>query len=144
MIPEAIHKRIARMAVILLGAIIFGVIYALASHDRILLLLTLSLAVAGGLKTLFLVRAVQKREYVTMEGSLLSVRRNHIRKCQFLVIADDAGKETEISVKGRTALAVGKRYRLYLSPVNPLTGQIPQEAGFLGTGRTLLGYEEIS
>lgn len=143
MIPEAILNRIVRMALLLLTVVVFGVIYSLVTHDRIMLLLTLVLAIAGGIKVLFLFRSVRKQEYSTVEGTLISARRLPVRKCQILTISDGDGRETEICVKGHAPVMAGRRYRLYLSQEDPITGQLPQEVRRLGTARTLLGYEEV-
>lgn len=143
MIPDAILSRIARLALVLLAAILFGVIYGLVSHDRIMLLLTSVLAITGGAKILLLFRSVRKREFCTIEATILSLRRNRLRQCQILSLADDSGNETEICIKGKTALAVGSKYRLYLSEEDPVAGQLPESAGFLKPARVLLGYEKL-
>ena len=143
MIPDAILSRIARLALVLLAVIIFGVIYGLVSHDRIMLLLTLVLAIAGGMKIAILFHSVQKQEYCTVEATILSLRRNHLRQCQVLRMSDDAGNESEIFLKGRTALSVGSKYRLFLSREEPISMQIPVAAGLLKPTRTLLGYEKL-
>ena len=143
MIPDAILSRIARLALVLLAAILFGVIYGLVSQDRIMLLLTLVLAIAGGAKILLLLRSVRKREFCTIEATILSLRRNHLRQCQVLSLSDDSGNETEICIKGKMALAVGSKYRLYLSEEDPVAGQLPESAGFLKPARVLLGYEKL-
>ena len=143
MIPEVILSRIAKLILLLFVALVFGVIYSLATHDRIMLLLTLVLAIAGGMKVLVLFRSVRKQEYSTVEGTLISARRLPVRKCQILTISDGDGRETEIRVKGHAPVMAGRRYRLYLSKEDPITQQLPQEVRRLGTARTLLGYEEI-
>lgn len=143
MIPDAILSRIARLALVLLAAILFGVVYGLVSRDRIMLLLTLVLAIAGGAKILLLFRSVRKREFCTIEATILSLRRNHLRQCQVLSLSDDSGKETEICIKGKSALAVGSKYRLFLSEEDPIAGQLPELVGFLKPARILLGYEKL-
>ena len=143
MIPDAILSRIARLALVLLAAILFGVIYGLVSHDRIMLLLTSVLAITGGAMILLLFRSVRKREFCTIEATILSLRRNRLRQCQVLSLSDDSGNETEICIKGKTALAVGSKYRLYLSEEDPVAGQLPESAGFLKPARVLLGYEKL-
>ena len=143
MIPQVILSRIAKLVLLLFAALVFGVIYSLVTHDRIMLLLTLVLAIAGGTKVLFLLRSVRKREYTTVEGTLISARRLPVRKCQILTISDGDGRETEICVKGHAPVMAGRRYRLYLSQEDPITEQLPQEVRRLGTARTLLGYEEV-
>ena len=143
MIPEAILNRIVRMALLLLAVVVFGVIYSLLTHDRIMLLLTIVLAIAGGMKVFFLFRSVRKQEYSTVEGTLISAQRLLIRKCQVLTISDVGGRETEIRVKGHVPVMAGRRYRLYLSQEDPITEKLPQEVRRLGITRTLLGYEEV-
>lgn len=143
MIPQVILTRIAKLALLLFAALVFGVIYSLVTHDRIMLLLTLVLAIAGGTKVLFLLRSVRKREYTTVEGTLISARRLPVRKCQVLTISDDGGRETEISIKGRVPLTAGKRYRLYLSQEDPISVQLQQTSRYLRAPRTLFGYETV-
>lgn len=144
MIPQVILTRIAKLALLLFAALVFGVIYSLVTHDRIMLLLTLVLAIAGGTKVLFLLRSVRKREYTTVEGTLISARRLPGRKCQVLTISVDGGRETEmVSIKGRVPLAAGKRYRLYLSQEDPISVQLQQTSRYLRAPRTLFGYETV-
>ena len=143
MIPQVILTRIAKLVLLLFAALVFGVIYSLATHDRIMLLLTLVLAIAGGTKVLFLLHSVRKREYTTVEGTLISARRLPGRKCQVLTISVDGGRETEISIKGRVPLTAGKRYRLYLSQENPISVQLQQTSRYLRAPRTLFGYETV-
>ena len=143
MIPDAILSRIARLALILLASVILGVVYGLISHDRIMLLLTLVLAITGGIKLGALFCSVRKREYCTIEATVVSLRRNHLRKCQVLLLSDDSGNETEICVRGKVQLSAGSRYRLFLSPEDPISDQLPEGAGFLKPARILLGFEKI-
>ena len=143
MIPEVILTRIAKLALLLFAALVFGLIYSLVTHDRIMLLLTLVLVIAGGTKVLFLLSSVRKREYTSVEGTLISARRLPVRKCQILTISDDDGRETEISVKGRIPLTAGKRYRLYLSQENPISVQLQQTSRYLRAPRILFGYETV-
>ncbi len=141
MIPDAILSRIAKLFLLLSAALVFGIIYGIATHDRILLLLSIALAIAGGVKITVLFLSARKKEYEIVEGTVTSLRRIPVRKCQVLKIANDAGAESEILVKGRAALKAGKRYRLYLSCEEPITGNLP-ECDFLRPARALLGFEE--
>lgn len=141
MIPDAILSRIAKLFLLLSAALVFGIIYGIATHDRILLLLSIALAIAGGVKITVLFLSARKKEYEIVEGTVTSLRRIPVRKCQVLKIANDAGAEAEILVKGRAALKAGKRYRLYLSCEEPITGNLP-ESDFLRPARALLGFEE--
>ncbi len=141
MIPDAILSRIAKLFLLLSAALVFGIIYGIATHDRILLLLSIALAIAGGVKITVLFLSARKKEYEIVEGTVTSLRRIPVRKCQVLKIANDAGAEAEILVKGRPALKAGKRYRLYLSCEEPITGNLP-ESDFLRPARALLGFEE--
>jgi hypothetical protein len=141
MIPDAILSRIAKLFLLLSAALVFGIIYGIATHDRILLLLSIALAIAGGVKITVLFLSARKKEYEIVEGTVTSLRRIPVRKCQVLKITNDTGAEAEILVKGRAALKAGKRYRLYLSCEEPITGNLP-ESDFLRPARALLGFEE--
>ena len=141
MIPDAILSRIAKLFLLLSAALVFGIIYGIATHDHILLLLSIALAVAGGIKIAVLFLSARKKEYEVIEGTVTSLRRIPLRKCQVLKIANDDGAEAEILVKGRAALKAGKRYRLYLSCEEPISGNLP-ESDLLRPARALLGFEE--
>ncbi len=141
MIPDAILLRIARLFLILAAALVFGVIFGIATNDRILLLLSVTLAVAGGIKIALLFLSARKKEYEIVEGTVTSIRRATVRKCQILKIANDAGAEAEILVRGRASLKAGKRYRLYLSCEEPISENLPK-SDLLRPARALLGFEE--
>ena len=162
MIPDAILSRMAKLFLLLSAALVFGVIYGIATHDRILLLLSIALAVAGGIKIALLFLSARKKEYeivenylymekneecieicndLLVEGTVTSIKRAPVRKCQILKIANDAGAEAEILVRGRASLKAGKRYRLYLSCEEPISENLPK-SDLLRPARALLGFEE--
>ena len=141
MIPDAILSRMAKLFLLLSAALVFGVIYGIATHDRILLLLSIALAVAGGIKIALLFLSARKKEYEIIEGTVTSIKRAPVRKCQILKIANDAGAEAEILVRGRASLKAGKRYRLYLSCEEPISENLPK-SDLLRPARALLGFEE--
>ena len=143
MIPDAILSRIAKLLLILAAVLIFGVIYGIATNDRILLLLSISLAAAGGIKIAVLFLSARKREYVTIEGTVASLKRFPLQKSQTIILSDDTGNETELRVKGRAKLMAGCRYRLFLTQEDPLIEQLTQGASFLKPARTLLGFEQL-
>ena len=141
MIPEAILSRIVRLFLILTGAVLFGVIYGTVTGDRILLLLSLALAAAGGAKVWTLFHSVRKKDYDVAEGTVTSIKRIPVRKCHVLTLTDDAGETTEICIRGRAPFTLGKRYRFFLSREVLDSGNIPKSE-LLRPARALLGFEE--
>ena len=96
MIPDAILLRIARLFLILAAALVFGVIFGIATDDKILLLLSIALAVTGGIKIGILFFSARKREYEIVEGTVNSLRRIPVRKCCALTVTNGDGVEMEI------------------------------------------------
>lgn len=141
MIPDAILLRIARLFLILAAALVFGVIFGIATDDKILLLLSIALAVTGGIKIGTLFFSARKREYEIVEGTVNSLRRIPVRKCCALTVTNGDGVEMEIIVRGRASLTTGKHYRLYLSREEPILENLPKSP-LLQPARVLLGFEE--
>ena len=141
MIPDAILSRIVRLFLILAAALVFGVIFGIATNDRILLLLSVTLAVAGGIKIALLFLSARKKEYEIVEGTVHSLRRIPVRKCCALTVTNGDGVEMEIIVRGRASLTTGKHYRLYLSREEPKPENQPKSP-LLQPARVLLGFEE--
>lgn len=143
MIPSSILLRITKLFIILLAVVVFGVIYGIVTDDRVLILLSLALAVAGALKIGSIFLSLRNKEYETVEGTVSSFKYIPLRRCQEIVLTDNSGIEREIRVKGRPHVNVGSSYRLFLSHENPIRSYIPQAAVFLTPPRVLLGFEEL-
>ena len=78
MIPDAILSRMAKLFLLLSAALVFGVIYGIATHDRILLLLSIALAVAGGIKIALLFLSAPK-SFCVLKCPYLIVRQGFPR-----------------------------------------------------------------
>ncbi len=141
-IPTAILSRIVKLGLILLAALVLGIICGTAAKDRIMLLLTLALAVAGGIKLVTLYASIKKQEYDIADGVIRSAKRIPVRKCQTLILVNEEGSETSITLKGWSALPIGSNCRLYLSREIPADMRLLQ-AERLKPARILLGYEVL-
>ena len=141
-IPSGIVNRMIRIAVLAAAALILGTVYGLAVHDKTMLLLSLAMAAASGIKLAAVLRAAKSNSFDIVEGTLVSMKNSGARKRQTLVFADDNGIQTEYIVSGRTRLVIGKQYRMYLSKKPAGELEIVKPHVFRST-RSLLGFEEV-
>ena len=139
-IPKALRSRLMKLALMMLAVVMFGVIYGLIAHDRILLLLTAVLDVSGTIHLASMYRMILEKRYTVSEGTLLSAKVLHAQKRQILVLVDDEGHEMELILAGATHMKVGRQYRLYLSE-NTENGPDMPKTGWLSPARTLLGVD---
>ncbi len=141
-IPMPILMRYGKLGILLVVALLFGGIYGIIVHDKVILLLSVALAVCGGMKIALTLKAVKNDEFETVEGTLLSIKPSAVMRRESLLMSDADEAEHEILIAGKTRFAVGKSYRLYLSKdlSGDFGGSLPDQ---LRPARSLLGFEEI-
>lgn len=141
-LPVPIQHTLIKM--ILLGAAIlaFGIIWGIASRDRVLLLLSGLVGALYAVKTYSLYRTAAASEYEVVEGMVLSDRAVPLRGRHQVILEDGEQTVHKIMLTGRSTLRPGQAYRLYISgrEEEALQQILPDQ---LCPARSMLGYERL-
>ena len=139
-IPQPIMNRIMTLMILSVCFAALGTIWGIAISDRVTLLLSIAVLVAGGLKAFSLYRSVSASDYETCEGTVLSIANIPLRKRQEIVV--QAEDQVKFILEGKHRFMIGKTYRIYLKKqeLSLENTNIPQA---LIPARILLGYECI-
>jgi hypothetical protein len=141
-IPAPIRHQLAAYIVILVSIIVLGTVWGIAAKDRIILLLSIGLAVAGAFRILDIYRLVCRSEYEELAGTVISDAKVPARRRHRIAFLTDAGEEKHITLNGRASFQAGSRWLLFISKCDPLF----ENAGFpesLKPSRTLLGRKSL-
>lgn len=139
-IPQPILNRITTLVICSICFAVLGTVWSIAISDRITLLLSMAVLIAGGLKAFTLYRGVAASDYEVCEGTVLSITNTPLRKRQEIVV--QAEDQAKFVLEGKHRFVIGKSYRIYLKKQELLfeNPNIPQA---LIPARVLLGYECI-
>jgi hypothetical protein len=141
-IPTPLKKKLFLLALSIFLISAFGFIWSIATHDRVGLLLSLAVAVAGSVKTFSLIRNTQTGNFEIYEGSVISDKRLPVRKRHevLLQVEDDV---LRFVFDGHPTLTPGVACRLYVQKDAAYADDlnIPDA---LRPARVLLGYDTIS
>ena len=139
--PAPIRGTIIKTLLCIFAVMAFGIIWGIASHDRILLALSACVAVFGALKVLPLISSVKKGQYQELLCTVLSDKKSSLLNRHQLTVYTDDQEEKTIMLSGRAALKSGKRYRIFLAgQEDDALNAVPD---YLRPGRSLLGSEEL-
>ena len=138
--PQPIMNRIMTLVICSICFAVLGTIWGIAISDRITLLLSIAVLIAGGLKAFTLYRSVAASDYEICEGTVLSITNTPLRKRQEIVV--QAEDQAKFILEGKHRFMIGKSYRLYLKKqeLSFEHSNIPQA---LIPARVVLGYECI-
>jgi len=141
-IPGPIRGTIIKTLLCIFAVMAFGIIWGIASHDRILLALSAFVAVFGTLKAIPMIFSAKKGQYQELQCTVLSDKKSALlNRHQLTVCTDDQGEKI-FMLCGRTTLKSGKHYRLFITcQEEDIFHSVPD---YLRPGRTLLGWEEIT
>ena len=139
-IPQPITNRILTLVICSVCFAVLGTVWSIAISDRITLLLSLAVLLAGSLKTFTLYRSVTASNYDVCEGVILSSLSVPLRKRQEIIVQGE--DQEKFILEGKHRFVVGKTYRIYLKKqdLSFENTSIPQA---LVPARVLLGYECI-
>lgn len=139
-IPQPITNRILTLVICSVSFAALGTVWSIAISDRITLLLSLTVLVAGGLKAFTLYRSVSEANYDICEGIIISSTNIPLRKRQEIIIQGE--EQEKMIIEGKHRFAIGKHYRIYLKKqdLSFENTSIPQA---LIPARVILGYECI-
>lgn len=142
-IPEPITRRIWTFVGCISALSVFGVIWAIATKDRTVLLLSLALLSAGTLKAISLYRVAAAGHFVVYEGTISLYRAIPLRKRHELCLTTPEGETVHLLLDGRSNLRQGSEYRLYVRKnVHEQYSQSLPDS--MKPSSILLGYERIS
>lgn len=141
-IPGPIKRKVILLALFIFLISAFGVIWSLASHDRIGVLLSLAVLLAGLVKAFSLFRGAQAGNYEIHEGCVISDKRIPVRRRHevLLQVEDDV---LRFVFEGQPALTPGTAYRIYVQKDVAQADElhIPDA---LRPARILLGFDALS
>ena len=138
--PNPIAIRFAKLIFSILSITVLGVIFAMISHDRKLLILSAGVAITGSVKVCSFYRQVSKQQYECLEGLLVQEQINISRKRHTIVLELEDGNCVQRVLDGRYKLKVGSSYRFFLK--EPTT-EFPILPGTLQPSSTVLGFEKL-
>ena len=139
-IPQPIMNRIMTLVICSICFAALGTIWGITISDRVTLLLSIAVLIAGGLKALTLYRSVAASDYEVCEGTVLSITNIPLRKRQEIVVQAD--EQLKLILEGKHRFSIGKSYRIYLKKQELAfeNSNIPEA---LIPARVVLGYECI-
>lgn len=141
-IPNPVRGTIVKTILCICLITAFGAIWGIASHDRMLLVLSAFIAVLGTLKVIPMVISAKKGQYQELACTVLSDKKSSLLNRHRLTVYTDDQEEKTYMLNGRATLKPGRRYHIFLAgkEEDPLNA-VPD---YLRPGRSLLGYEELS
>jgi hypothetical protein len=139
-IPDAIVGNIFKVAICCGSMAIGGSLWAFAGKDRILLLLSATIAVIGIAKTTSLYMRGKNADYEIVEGTVTAVQVSKAHRQTRVSMACDDGTERSIPITGKVPVELGMAYRLYLTkPYDVEQWRVPDR---LAPAQNLLGMEK--
>ncbi len=112
--PPALLRRWLLQAASGLGCLLIGGTISLASEDRMLLTLSILLALLTALRCMFLCRMIDKGAYEAVEGVCICIKHAPLCKRRSISLLTVDGTEQTIQAHKRTWVQVGHCYRVYL------------------------------
>ena len=140
--PPILLRRWLLTAAAGLGFLLAGLAAFLAAEDRVLLTLSVLLAISTLLRCLFFYRMAAGQAYGSLEGVCIAVQRLPMRRQQSVRIFTPDGKEHTFTLDKQARLRVGNCYRIYFQqpPAN-----LPDDGLFryLQAQDIFLGLEDL-
>ena len=142
-IPGPIARKLLALGGCIGALIIFGTVWAIATSDKTILMLSLALLITGTLKIITLYQMVVAGTFEVYEGTITLNRTIPLRKRHELQLVTADGETIQLILSGRSGLNTGVEYRLYVQTGANTSYSLSLPA-YLRPARTLLGYEQIS
>lgn len=112
--PNPIAQKLTKLVLSISSITILGLVLGIVTHDHTLLLLTLGIAVSGGIKCLDYFRTVKEGRYDCLKGQLLDEHISLGRKRHNIILLQDDGTQIKRIIQGRYKLNKGAYYCFYL------------------------------
>lgn len=112
--PPVLLRRWLLQAATGLGCLMSGAVVSLASGDRVLLTLSILLALLTALRCVCLYRMIDKGAYEAVEGVCIRIKYAPLRKQRSISLLTEGGMEREVLADKRIRVQVGHYYRVYL------------------------------
>ena len=135
-IPTLLQRQLIKMILMSIGIGVLGLVWGVATRDRVTVLLTLVLLMAYGLKVWMLTVDILRKQYDVLEGTVMSVTDILLHRQQNVTLMSE--DQIILRLSGRHHFVVGERYRLYLQKRS-----IDQIDSPIKIPLTLLAYEII-
>lgn len=112
--PNPIAQKLTKLILAIIAITVLGLILSIVMHDYTLLLLTIGIAVFGGIKSLDYFRIVKDGRYDCLKGQLLDERASLGRKRHSIILLLEDGTQVQRIIQGRYNLKKGGCYCFYL------------------------------
>ena len=93
--PNPIAIRFVKLIFSILSITVLGVIFAMISHDHKLLILSVGVAITGGVKACSFYRQVSRQQYECLDGLLVQEQVNIHRKRHAIVLELENGSQVQ-------------------------------------------------
>lgn len=132
--PKPLFTKLVAQGAIGFFCVLFGCIYGLHSHDRILFLLSLFIGIGSLIQSMNLYRLIQTKSYVQLEGICIKREATLFKQSLHVCFMDSDGKEYHFTLDKGVKLLQGHYYRLYF--------KITKESDV--SFENFLGFEELT
>lgn len=112
--PHSIAQKLTKLILAIISITVLGLILSIVMHDHTLLLLTICIAVSGGVKCLDYFRTVKEGRYDCLKGQLLDEHASLGRKRHSIILLLEDGTQVQRIIQGRYNLKKGACYCFYL------------------------------
>lgn len=116
------------------GCLLIGIIMYIAADDRILLTISILLALLTIARCVLLYRQIGGEAYEIIEGVCIKIKKAPLRKQRSLCLLTDAGAEHTVTLEQQIPIRIGNRYRLFYLPSGSMSV----------TGLTLDGHQFLA
>ena len=113
-IPQVIRETFWKHLLLSAGIVGFGIIWSVIASDRILSLLTGTIALLSAVRLASLYRSMKQGHFTQIEGEVLSDKKDVLRRCHILTMQLQDGSEICERITGGKLLKPSTRYRVYL------------------------------
>ena len=113
-IPQVIRETFWKHLLLSAAIVGFGIIWSVIAGDRILSLLTGTIALLSAVRLVSLYRSIKRGHFTKIEGVVHSDRKEVLRRCHILTMQLQDGSEICERITGGTLLKPTNRYRIYL------------------------------
>lgn len=113
-IPQVVRETFWKHLLLSAAIVGFGGIWSVIAGDRILSLLTGTIALLSAVRLVSLYRSIKGGHFTKVEGVVHSDRKEVLRHCHILTMQLQDGSEICERITGGTLLKPSNRYRVYL------------------------------
>lgn len=111
--PSVLLRKWLLTCVIGIGSLLAGVVMFFTADDRVMLRISVLLALLIVLRCIALFRLISKQRYETVEGICIGVKTPPLRRQRSLCLLTETGAEHTITLDKQTSVRIGRCYRVY-------------------------------